>query len=129
MVNESLTHIYLSHNLLEKIDITGLPNLKSAMLNLNLILEVDVTHNTLLETILISGNRLAHIDLSENSFLEVLYISGNNLQSLDVSQNQSLRDLRPDRNPDLSCIKITDKQGIEVTRLSDYQELNTSCDD
>ena len=129
IANESLEQIYLSHNLIEKLDITGLPNLKSIMLNLNLISELDVTANALLETLLISGNRLTDINLSENSLLEVLYISSNDLRSLDVSQNQSLRDLRPDRNPNLSCIKVADRQEIAVTKLSDYQELNTSCDD
>ncbi|TXG39719.1 hypothetical protein [Seonamhaeicola maritimus] len=61
-------------------------------------------------------NRLTH-----------LYSSSNLLTGLDVSHNSGLIDLRVDRNPELTCIKIENEQNIPTVTLSEYQKLNTSC--
>ena len=88
---------------------------------------VDFSTNTSLETLLISDNKIQHIDLENNISLTHLYSSSNLLTRLDVSNNLELIDLRVDRNPDLSCIKILSSQEIPTVSISEYQELNDIC--
>jgi hypothetical protein len=76
---------------------------------------------------LISDNKIQNINLEQNSNLTHLYITSNSLTSIDVSNNQELVDLRVDRNPNLSCIKIQSGQEIPNVSKSDYQELNNNC--
>lgn len=128
IINESLEQVFLGNNLLKTIELNGAPNLRNAMLTTNQLTEVDFSSNTLVETLLLSDNQLTSIDLTQNKELAYLYISSNSLQSLDVSQNQKLVDLRPNRNPDLSCIKISPEQEIPATWLDDYQKLNQACE-
>ena len=128
MNNQSLEYLSVSDNLLKTIQLTGASHLKSALLTNNQLTVVDFTSNRRIETILISANKLTTLDLSENTALEVLYISGNALESLDVSQNQHLWNLKPDRNPDLLCIKVAEGQEIPSIRLSDYQQLSPFCE-
>tara|TARA_R110002049_G_scaffold87533_1_gene221901 strand:+ start:48515 stop:49423 length:909 start_codon:yes stop_codon:yes gene_type:complete len=126
--NESIEILLISHNLLKTIDTNDAINLKNVLLILNQLTAIDFSSNTLLETLVISGNKLQNINLENNSGLTHLYSSSNLLTSLDVSNNPNLIDLRVDRNPSLTCIKIQENQGIPTVSLSDYQELNTSCD-
>jgi protein phosphatase 1 regulatory subunit 7 len=91
------------------------------------ITTVDFSSNILLETLVISGNKLQNINLENNTSLTHLYSSSNLLKTLDVSNNHELIDMRVDRNPDLSCIKIESRQKIPTISLSDYQELNAVC--
>ena len=128
IINESVEHLFLGSNLLETVRIDGAPNLRSVMLTSNRLAEVDLSSNTLLETALLSNNQIAGLDLSQNSELAYLYISSNALQKLDVSGNQKLVDLRPNRNPALTCIKIASGQEIPVTRLDDYQGFSSDCE-
>tara|TARA_B100000809_G_scaffold247901_1_gene277430 strand:- start:197 stop:1132 length:936 start_codon:yes stop_codon:yes gene_type:complete len=127
--NESLEVLHISHNDLISIDTDGAINLKHAFLPSNKLETVDFSTNISLETLLISDNKIQHIDLENNTSLTHLYISSNLLTRLDVSNNQELIDLRPNRNPDLTCIKILNSQEtkIGVSFLSDYQELNQNC--
>ncbi|SHJ09077.1 hypothetical protein SAMN04487911_1117 [Arenibacter nanhaiticus] len=125
--NESIEELLVSHNLLKYINTDDALNLKNVLLIHNQLTTVDFSANTLLETLLISSNKLQSINLEKNTSLTHLYSSSNLLTSLDVSNNHELIDLRVDRNPDLSCIKILSSQEIPTVSISDYQELNTIC--
>lgn len=126
--NPDLELLHMGQNLLTSIDISGAVNLKNIFLISNALTTVDLSQNTLVETILLSDNAIQTIDLSHNGNLTHLYISSNTLTSLDVSNNHELIDLRADRNPTLSCIKIGSGQEIPTVSKSDYQELNTVCE-
>ena len=125
--NESIEALYISHNLLTSFKTEGAVNLKNILLRTNELTSVDLSTNTLLETLVISGNEIQNINLEYNSNLTHLYISSNSLTNLDVSNNQELVDLKVDRNPDLTCIKIQTGQNIPSVSKSDYQELSSSC--
>lgn len=125
--NQSIETLLISHNLLKSIDTKEAINLKNVFIILNQITTVDFSSNSLLETLVISGNKLQSINLENNTNLTHLYSSSNLLTSLDVSNNQELIDLRVDRNPDLTCIKIQNGQEIPNVSLSDYQQLNANC--
>ena len=124
--NESLEVLHMSHNDLKYLNTDGAINLQHIFMPSNKLETVDFSTSTLLETLLISGNKLQHIDLENNSSLTHLYIVDNLLTSLDVSNNHELADLRVNRNPELTCIKIKNGQNPYVMK-SDYQELNTIC--
>ena len=126
--NESLEVLHISQNLLKFLDTNGAMNLQNILLTSNLLTLVDFSSNTLLETLLISDNKIQSIDLEHNCNLTHLYISSNSLTSIDVSNNQPLVDLRVDRNPDLTCIKIQSGQEIPTVSKSDYQQLKDICD-
>jgi hypothetical protein len=125
--NESIEVLYISHNLLKTIDTNEAVQLKNILIIQNLLTTVDFSANTLLETLVISGNKLQNLNLDYNTSLTHLFSSSNLLTNLDVSNNHALIDMRVDRNPDLSCIKIESGQNIPTISLSDYQELNEVC--
>tara|TARA_R110002111_G_scaffold50_2_gene432 strand:+ start:963 stop:1871 length:909 start_codon:yes stop_codon:yes gene_type:complete len=126
--NETLEILKISNNLLHSFDVKGSINLKNILLTTNELTSVDFSKNILLETLLISDNNIQNIDLEHNTSLTHLYISSNSLTDLDVGNNQELIDLKVDRNPNLSCIKIQGAQNIPNVSISEYQELNTSCE-
>lgn len=126
--NPSLELLHMGQNLLKTIDISGAVNLKNLFMINNDLTAVDLSHNVLLETVLLSDNALHTVDFAQNSKLTHLYISSNTLNSLDVSNNRELVDLRADRNPTLSCIKIASGQEIPTISTSEYQELSTECE-
>jgi hypothetical protein len=125
--NESLEVLHMSHNDLVSLDTEGAINLQHVLLTSNQLEMVDFSTNRALETLLISDNKLEHIALENNTGLTHLYGSSNLLTSLDVSNNQELIDLRVDRNPYLTCIKIQSSQEIPTVSISDYQELKDIC--
>lgn len=125
--NESLEVLHISHNDLKSIGTDGLINLQHVFMPSNKLETVDFSTNIALETLLISGNKIQHINLENNISLTHLYSSSNSLTSLDVSNNLELVDLRVDRNPALTCIKIQIGQNPYIMK-SDYQELNSVCD-
>ena len=126
--NETLEILKISNNVLHSFDVKGSINLKNILLTTNELTSVDFSKNILLETLLISDNNIQNIDLEHNTSLTHLYISSNSLTDLDVGNNQELVDLKVDRNPNLSCIKIQGAQNIPNVSISEYQELNTSCE-
>lgn len=128
IANASMEHLLMSDNLLTSFDASGAPNLKSILLTTNQLNSMDLSSNPLLETLVISNNTLQQISLENNASLMYFYASSNALTRLDVSQNTALIDLRVDRNPDLSCIKIQDGQEIPTVSLSEYQALNEDCE-
>lgn len=125
--NESIEVLHISQNLLKSFDTNGALNLRNILLTTNELTTVDLSSNTLLETLLISDNKIQNINLEHISNLTHLYITSNSLTSLDVSNNQELVDLKVNRNPDLTCIKIQSGQEIPTVSKSDYQELNDIC--
>lgn len=125
--NEAVEVLHMSNNLLKSIGTNEAISLKNILLTSNKITNVDFSTNTLLETVLISDNRIKNIDLTQNSNLTHLYISSNSLTNLDVGNNQGLVELKADRNPDLSCIKIESGQEIPSVTTSDYQNINNIC--
>ena len=126
ITNESLVILHMSHNDLKFLNTDGLTNLKHVFVPSNKLEIVDFSTNTALETLLMAGNNLENINLENNSNLTHFYVAGNALKSLDVSNNEKLIDLRVDRNPELTCIKIQNNQNPFVMK-SDYQELNLNC--
>lgn len=126
--NESLEVLHMSQNILKSINTEGAVNLKNILLTTNELTTVDFSKNVKLETVLISDNKIQNIDLEHNTGLTHLYISSNSLINLDVGSNQELIDLKVDRNSNLNCIKINSGQNIPNVSISEYQELNTSCE-
>lgn len=125
--NESLEVLHLRNNDLKSINLNGAINIKNILLTTNQLTSIDLSTNKALETLLISDNKIESINLDWNSHLTHLYISSNTLTNLDVSQNQTLVDLRADRNPRLTCIKIQNGQIIPHVSESDNQELSSHC--
>ncbi|MBU2904706.1 hypothetical protein KO529_07895 [Arenibacter algicola] len=126
--NETLEILKISNNLLHSFDVKRSINLKNILLTTNELTSADFSTNVELETLLISDNKIQNIDLEHNTGLTHLYISSNSLTDLDVGNNQELIDLKVDRNPNLNCIKIQSGQNIPNVSISEYQELNTSCE-
>ncbi len=126
--NETLEILKISNNLLHSFDVKRSINLKNILLTTNELTSVDFSKNVKLETLLISDNKIQNIDLEHNTGLTHLYISSNLLTDLNVGSNQQLIDLKVDRNPNLNCIKIESSQNIPNVSISEYQELNTSCE-
>ena len=126
--NETLEILKISNNLLHSFDVKRSINLKNILLTTNELTSVDFSKNVKLETLLISDNKIQNIDLEHNASLTHLYISSNSLTDLNVGGNQELIDLKVDRNPNLNCIKIESRQNIPNVSISEYQELNTSCE-
>lgn len=125
--NPSVKNILMSHNELVSFNTSKCPNLNSVLLNLNKIESLDFTTNPLLETLIFSANRVETINLENNINLKYVYCSSNLFSSFDVSKLNNLIDLRIDRNPNLSCIKIAVGQNIPTLNLSTYQEVNVNC--
>lgn len=126
--NKSLEVLHISNNDLIFLDISEAINLTNVLLTTNKINSLDVSSNQKLQTLLISDNQLQSINLTENNKLTHLYITSNQLNSLDISNNLNIIDLKIDRNPSLTCIKIANGQDIQSKSLSNYQELNVFCD-
>lgn len=125
--NESIEVLFMSHNLLKTIDVSGALNLTNILLTTNQIETIDLSANTLLETLLISDNKLVDINLTQNNKLTHLWISSNSLTNLDVSNLQELIHLTVHQNENLSCVKIESGQFIPTVTKSDHQELNSNC--
>lgn len=126
--NASLEVLHMRNNDLKTLDTHGAINLRNVLLTSNKLETVDFTTNSSIETLLISDNKLQTINLENNGKLTHLYISSNLLSDLDLSQNLDLVEIKVDRNESLSCIKILSGQTIPSVSLSDYQELNSTCD-
>ncbi|NJB69920.1 hypothetical protein GGR42_000382 [Saonia flava] len=125
--NSSIENILMSDNYLVSFDASKAPKLGSALLSLNKIEYLDFSKNTLLKTLVFSANKVKTINLDNNLNLKYIYCSSNLLEAFDVSKLNKLIDLRIDRNPDLSCIKIATSQNIPILKLSPYQQTNVNC--
>lgn len=125
--NTSVKNILMSNNNLISFDVSKAPNLRSSLLTLNKIEALDFSNNTMLKTLVFSVNKIESLNLDNNVNLEYIYGSSNLLKEFDVSKLPNLIDLRIDRNPDLSCIKIASGQDIPTLKLSSYQQTNVKC--
>ncbi|MFT7035062.1 MAG: protein phosphatase 1 regulatory subunit 7 [Cyclobacteriaceae bacterium] len=125
--NEFLENLLISDNLLKSFDASGAINLKSINIKTNELPSIDLSASTQLEVLVLSNNKIRTLNLDENSNLLYFYASSNLFTNLDVSKLGELIDLRVDRNPDLSCIRVEGGQEIPTVSISDYQELNTVC--
>jgi hypothetical protein len=125
--NASVEIIYLNVNDLEKIEISQAQNLRSLVVTSNKLSEINIADNTKLEIVIMSDNNIQSVDLSKNQELQYFYASSNILKNLDVSFNTKLIDLRVNKNPNLTCIKIQPGQEVPILRLADNQELKNEC--
>lgn len=125
--NSSVKNILMSDNNLISFDVSKAPNLRSSLLTLNKIEALDFSNNPLLKTLIFSANKIEYLNLDNNVNLEYIYGSSNLLKEFDVSKLNKLIDLRIDRNPYLSCIKIATNQYIPTLNLSYYQQTNVNC--
>ncbi|OCK43482.1 hypothetical protein BA195_01905 [Tenacibaculum soleae] len=126
--NTSLTNILMSHNELVSFDASKAINLETVYLLTNKILSIDFANNPKLEAINVSNNKLTNINFGLKNKLYYLSIFENFITQLDVSNFDNLDYLLADRNPNLPCIKIKNGQHIPTLQLSDYQQVNLSCD-
>ncbi|MCO7186238.1 hypothetical protein NH341_12490 [Tenacibaculum sp. XPcli2-G] len=132
-----LTHLNISNNSLEELTVTNnlltsfktedTSKLKSVVLTSNKITSISIDDISPLETFLASDNQINAINIHSFINLKHLYITSNLLTNLDVSSNLKLEDLRVDRNPDLTCIKINADQAIPTVYKSDSQKLSDTC--
>jgi hypothetical protein len=125
--NQALEVLHIGNNDLISLDISTALNLINVLLTSNKLIALDISSNKKLQTLLVSDNQLQSINLSEHISLTHVYIASNFLEDLDVSNNQNLVELKIDRNPSLSCIKIANGQRIPSVTLSNHQVLNDFC--
>ncbi len=125
--NPNVKNLLMSHNLMVSFDASKAPKLESALLTLNKIESLDFSANPLLKVLVFSANRVKTINLDENLNLEYIYCSNNLLTDFDLSMLPNLIDVRLDRNPTLTCIKVAAGQNIPTLKLSTYQQANENC--
>jgi protein phosphatase 1 regulatory subunit 7 len=125
--NDNVKNFLIDHNDLTSLEIANAPKLESAVLNLNQITDLDFSNSPLLEVLVFSANKLQTINLDNNVNLEYIYGSSNLLTQFDISNLPNLIDVRVDRNPTLTCIKIANGQEIPNLKLSTYQTANVDC--
>ena len=125
--NNNVKNFLMDHNDLTSLEIANAPKLESAVLNLNQIADLDLSNSPLLKVLVFSANKLQTINLANNLNLEYIYGSSNLLTQFDISNLPNLIDVRVDRNPTLTCIKIANGQEIPNLKLSTYQTANVDC--
>lgn len=125
--NDNVKNFLMDHNDLVSLVIDNAPKLESAVLNINQIPTLDFSNSPLLKVLIFSANKVQTINLDNNVNLEYIYCSSNLLTEFDLSNLPNLIDVRVDRNPTLSCIKITKGQQIPYLKLSTYQTAKVDC--
>lgn len=125
--NDNVKNFLIDHNDLTSLEIVHAPKLESAVLNLNQIADLDLSNSPLLKVLVFSANKLKTINLDNNVNLEYIYGSSNLLTQFDISNLPNLIDVRVDRNPTLTCVKIANGQEIPNLKLSTYQTANVDC--
>ncbi len=125
--NDNVKNFLIDHNDLISLEIANAPKLESAVLNLNQITDLDLRNSPLLKVLVFSANKVKTINLNNNPNLEYIYCSSNLLTQFDISNLSNLIDVRVDRNPTLTCIKIANGQEIPNLKLSSYQAANVDC--
>jgi len=125
--NSNVKNFLMDHNEIVNLDVSLAPKLESAVLNLNKITSLDFSNNPLLKVLNFSANKVETIDFSNNLNLEYIWCSSNLFTDFDLSMLPKLIDVRVDRNPTLTCIKVAQGQHIPTLKLSSYQQVNVSC--
>ena len=111
--NKKLSKINCHNNKLEKLDVSGLPLLKTFYCGYNNLQSIDVSGNKNLKDFDCQHNRLDTLDVSHNTELEELGCTGNNLTELDVRENKKLKELWCYRNK-LSSLDLENQAELEV---------------
>lgn len=125
--NDNVKNFLIDHNDLISLEIANAPKLESAVLNLNQITDLNFSNSPLLKVLVFSANKVQTINLDNNVNLEYIYCSSNLFTQFDISNLPNLIDVRVDRNPMLTCIKIANGQQIPNLKLSSYQAANVDC--
>lgn len=125
--NNNVKNFLIDHNDLISLEIANAPKLESAVLNINQIPALDLSNSPLLKVLIFSANKVQTINLDNNVNLEYIYCSSNLFTQFDISNLPNLIDVRVDRNPTLTCIKIANGQEIPNLKLSTYQTANVDC--
>lgn len=126
--NSNVKNFLMDHNEIVNLDVSLAPKLESAVLNLNNIISLDFSNSPLLKVLNFSANKVKTINFENNLNLEYIYCSSNLFTDFDLSMLPNLIDVRVDRNPTLTCIKVADGQNIPTLKLSDYQQAKVNCD-
>ena len=92
-LNNALTYLDCSRNLLTELDVSKNTALKFLNCNFNGLTELDVNKNTALTQLICGYNQLTELNVSKNTALKSLGCSNNQLTELDVSKNISLEGL------------------------------------
>tara|TARA_B100000989_G_scaffold182126_1_gene136960 strand:- start:354 stop:1793 length:1440 start_codon:yes stop_codon:yes gene_type:complete len=109
--NKDLIELRASFNKLETIDLKNNNKLKKLYLASNNISEIEIQNLVDLEEMFIYSNQLKKLDLTQNTKLQSLHIHGNKLEGVfDVSMIENLNELEIERNPNLTCLKVSQKQ-------------------
>jgi len=125
--NDNVKNFLMDHNDLVSLEIDNAPKLESAVLNINQIPALDFSNSPLLKVLIFSANKVKTINLDNNVNLEYIYCSSNLFTQFDISKLPNLVDVRVDRNPSLTCVKIANGQQIPNLKLSAYQTANVNC--
>lgn len=125
--NSNVKNFLMDHNEIVNLQISLAPKLESAILNLNKINSLDFSNSPLLKVLNFSANKVKTINFENNLNLEYIYCSSNLFTAFDLSKLPNLIDVRVDRNPTLTCIKIASGQQIPTLKLSAYQQANINC--
>ena len=125
--NDNVKNFLMDHNDLVSLEISNAPKLESAKLNINKIQSLDFSNSPLLKVLIFSANKVKSINFDNNLNLEYIYCSSNLFTEFDLSKLTKLIDVRVDRNPTLTCIKVAAGQQIPTLKLSDYQTANVNC--
>ena len=139
----NLKELHLSHNLIEKIDVSNsnleklylgnnlltevsldTPNLETLELSTNNLVSLNIDYLENLKTIEAANNKLINVDICKNLKLETLIISQNLISNLVLGGNQNLLVLNMAKNS-LSELDITGL--IKLEYLDVKENSNLSC--
>ena len=91
--NPQLKSIQLVMTPVERLNIRNNPNLVEVMVQQSNLTELDVSNNPKLESLSVIQSNLQEIDVSHNTALTSLSLSNNQIATLDLSQNLALTSL------------------------------------
>lgn len=93
-------------NLLDSLDVSGMPDCQGIDAGQNRLSELDVSKNPELVELYINDNRFTDIDLSHNPKLKYFYCHNNGISTLDTRLNPLLRHLNATGNPMKSILSL-----------------------
>ncbi len=153
--NTNLEYLYCSSNQLSNINVSQNTALKELNCDFNQLTNLDVSQNTKLKSLFCrknqlsslvldnpdlikiecEENQLSSIDVSKDIALVTLGCNNNQLTSLDVSKNPKLMWFWCFKNPNLTCIKVSQEQldsDYVTTKNYNWQKdetatYNTNC--
>ena len=87
----NLEKLDCSQNMIEKLDVSKLKNLKELRCLDNNINTLNLTNNTKLKFVACEGNKLKNLDVSKNRNLIELYWGENRIKKIDLTNNKKLK--------------------------------------